>query len=292
MNEDSGEGRSYREVCKYVVNKAGDTALTVIDTNEDPGRVSPYLVPQLRALGAALGDGGSVSRSSNCNVEVFGTPVVIYDNWRSSMQSLGLGTVASLVAFLLLFSIVSKAPCALLRIAITGLLNLTCAAGCYVAFAGSGGAVSFVTAMLAYPSLMSLAFALETNAYAVITWYRMLGFDPKSSEVRGMYTRRRLALAGPLVALAAFVPLLCSSSPVLFETGLLHALTCAVNLVFVKYAFSPALSLIWGKMNWVPESYAVIYTQPTRPHEGADAVIIKYADQVSINDEEDDYDNN
>lgn len=277
----SPEGRSYRELCKYIVNKRNDTTLTIIDTNEDPGHVSPYVVPQLRALGAAQ------ANATGHDVRVFGTPVVVYDNWRATLEGLYAGAAAALVALFLVFSIVSKAPGGLLRIVITGALNLACGAGCYVAFARRGGAVSFVTAALSYPSLMALAVALETNAFAVITWYRKIGFDPKSSEVRGMYDRRYLALAEPLVALAAFVPLMCSTSPVLFETGVLHVLLCVVNLVFVKYAFSPALSLAWGKMNWAPETYAIIYTQPTRPHEGAEAVIIKYADQVSINDEED-----
>lgn len=281
LEEDSPEGRSYREACKHLVSKGNETTITIIDTNEDPGHVSPYVVPQLRALGAAQ------ENATGHDVRVFGRPVEIYDNWRAAVESLYWGAAGSLVALFVLFSIVSKAPCGLVRIAITGALNLACAAGCYVAFARRGGAVSFVTAGLAYPSLMALAIALETNAYAAITWYRKIGFDPKSSEVRGMYDRRLLALAEPLVALAAFVPLTCSTSPVLFETGVLHVILCVVNLVFVKYAFSPALSLAWGKMNWAPESYAIIYTQPTRPHEGAEAVIIKYADQVSINDDED-----
>lgn len=282
LEEDSAEGRSYREICKHIVNEANDTTVTLIDTNKDPGSVSPYVVPQLRALGAAQ------TEATGHKVDVFGTPVILYDNWRSCTRNLGYATIVSAIAILFVFSIVTKAPCALVRIAITGLLNLACAMGCYVAFARRGGAVSFVTASLAYPSLMSLAFALETNAYAVITWYRVLGFDPKSSEIRGMYDRRYLALAEPLIALAAFIPLLCSTSPILFEVGVLHLLLCVVNLVFVKYAFSPALSLLWGNMNWAPESYAIIYTQPTRPHEGAEAVIIKYADQVSINDDDDD----
>lgn len=273
----SGEqGRSYRQLVKIVLSDNKRSTYTVFNTNDDPGRVAPFLVPRLREISHAMKD------ETGCEYRLFGYPVILYDEWEYFVKWIGYVTLITALLILIGLCFVTSAPMSVVRMFVTSLITLSGSFGVVVL---SGFViVSFVSVGLVYPSIIGIAFALESNAYSTLTYYRKIGFDPRSSVVRSAYYRRFQALAGGVLHLIAFSPFMFSDSRVIFEVGFIHISLSLFSMVFVSYALSPALALLWDNLNWWPQTFPVIYNQPTRPHEGSEILdpILEYVEK-SVN---------
>ena len=272
----SDQGRSYRQLCKIVLSENKRATYTVFNTNDDPGRVAPFLVPRLREISR------SMAKETGKEFRLFGYPVILYDAWSQFMNWLGYVTLLTFVLIVLGLCLVTSAPVAVVRMLVTSMITFSGSLG--VVVISGFVCVSFVSVALVYPSVVGVAFALESNAYIVLTYYRKIGFDPRSSVVRSVYYRRFQALAGGILHLIAFAPFMFSDSRILFEIGFIHVALSLFSIVFVSYALSPALSLLWDNLNWWPQNFPVIYNQPTRPHEGSEILdpILEYVEK-SVN---------
>lgn len=272
----SDQGRSYRQLCKIVLSDTKRSTYTVFNTNDDPGRVAPYLVPRLREISH------SMMIETGCNFRLFGYPIILYDQWLTFMKWIGYVALIGLLLIIIGLCFITSAPMSVVRMFVTSLITLSGSFG-VVVLSGFVN-VSFVSVAMVFPSIIGIAFSLESNAYSTLTYYRKIGFDPRSSVVRSAYYRRFQALAGGILHLVAFAPFMFSDSRVLFEVGFVHIALSLFSMVFVSYALSPALSLLWDNLNWWPQTFPVIYNQPTRPHEGSEILdpILEYVEK-SVN---------
>lgn len=195
-----------------------------------------------------------------------------------------IGYVAIMTTVLILIGLcfVTSAPMSVVRMFVTSMITLSGSFG-VVVLSGFVN-VSFISIAFVFPSIIGVAFSLESNAYSILTYYRKIGFDSRSSVVRSAYYRRFQALAGGVLHLLAFAPFMFSYSRVIYEIGFVHVALSLFSIVFVSYALSPALSLLWDNLNWWPQTFPVIYNQPTRPHEGSEILdpILEYVEK-SVN---------
>lgn len=274
----SDMGRSYRHLTNYIVSKDRKKALTILYTNDDGGEVSKYLIPQIRALSKTL------KEQTNMTYELFGEPVALYDKWTETLK---LSPWAALIAVGIYFvgvSLVTFAPFLSFRFFISGMLLVVFTLGLLAVFGCSS--FSFVSFILGFPLMQGAAFGTEASAYSVLTHYKKVGFDLKSSVVREMYFRMLQAFAEPVIGLAVFIPFACSSLPLLKDLGLAMICIFVSTFVFVQYLLSPSMAMIWGPANWWPKYYGVIFNQPTKTYDDSDIIkpIMDYVQKEIIND--------
>lgn len=261
----SNIGRSYRHLTNYIVSKDQKKALTILYTNDDGGEVSKYLVPQIRELSK------TIKEQTNTSYSLFGESVMLYDKWRDSVESLPWVAIVSILIYFIAISVITLAPFLVFRFFVSGLLLFSFTLGFFVV--AKHPAISFISFMMGFPFIQGAAFGAEVSAYSVLTHYKKVGFDLKSSVVREMYFRMIQSIAEPIIGVVVFIPFACTSLPLLKDMGMIMICIFVTSLVFVQYLISPSLTMLWKDGNWWPRSYGVIFNQPTKTYD--DSEIIK-----------------
>lgn len=261
----SNLGRSYRHLTNFIVSKDNKKALTILYTNDDGGEVSKYLVPQIRDLSK------SMKLQTNTSHNIFGESVILYDKWRETVESLPWVSIFSLLLYVVAVAVATLSPFLVFRFFVSGLLLFTFTLG-FLAICRYTN-FSFISFMMGFPILQGAAFGTEGSAYSVLTHYKRVGFDLKSSVVRQMYFRMLQSVAEPIIGLVIFIPFACANLPLLKDLGLAMVCIFVTSFVFVQYLLSPSLTMMWGAGNWWPKSYGVIFNQPTKTYD--DSEIIK-----------------